>query len=180
MRRFVFVVASLVGSFSSLTAAAWEIRGQYLEARTCDVFTGPCFANGEMGMAGKEAVLAWKVIEGNWKDVALKDLSVAVVLKGDNSLGCDGVFPMAARKIESVILVDERATEEQKTALVDFVKESAAALTADVRKIETAPIVLESNDDTAVSHFKAGNVAEIRTRALAGRDCVCTNEKAFY
>ena len=38
-----------------------EISGEYLEARSCDVWTGPCFANGEIGLSGKEAVLAWKV-----------------------------------------------------------------------------------------------------------------------
>jgi ATP-dependent DNA ligase len=85
-------------SFSSLPAATWQIRGQYLEARTCDVFTGPCFANGEMGMAGKEAVLGWKVSDGSWNGVPLSGLTVALVLKGDNTLGDDGVFPMATRK----------------------------------------------------------------------------------
>jgi hypothetical protein len=48
------------------TGAAAEISGEYLEARTCDVYTGPCFANGEVGIAGKEAVMAWKVDEGKW------------------------------------------------------------------------------------------------------------------
>ena len=181
MYRFALTMAILaVGSFSSVPAASYSIRGDYLEARTCDVFTGPCFANGEMGMAGKEAVLAWKVSDGSWKGVALKGLSVALVLKADNSLGDDGVFPMAARTIESVIVIDEQASDAQRSALVEFVKDSAPALTADVRKIQAAAIVLESNDDTKVSVLKAGKVAEIRTRALGGNDCVCSNETAFY
>ncbi|MBI5757839.1 MAG: hypothetical protein HZA46_04910, partial [Planctomycetales bacterium] len=40
---------------------AAQITGEYIEARTCDVYTGPCFANGEVGTTGNEAVLAWKV-----------------------------------------------------------------------------------------------------------------------
>jgi hypothetical protein len=181
MARFALVLAALaIGSVSSLPAASWQIRGDYVEARTCDVFTGPCFANGEMGMAGKEAVLGWKVSDGNWNGVPLNGLSVALVLKGDNTLGDDGVFPMATRKVESVIVVDEKASEAQRTALVDFVRESAPSLTSDVRKIQAAPMSLETNDDTKVSVLKAGQVAEIRTRALGGNDCVCTNETAFY
>ena len=34
-----------------------EISGDYLEVRTCDVYTGPCFGNAEMSLAGKEAVM---------------------------------------------------------------------------------------------------------------------------
>jgi hypothetical protein len=180
MHRFAFAMAAAVVSLTTLPAFAWDIDGQYLEARTCDVFTGPCFANGEMGIGGKEAVLAWKVREGSWKGVALKGLSVALVLKGDNSLGDTGVFPMAARRIDSVVLVDEQATESQRDALVAFVKDSAPALTANIQKVQPTPMQMETNDDTAISVFKAGDVAEIKTRALKGNDCLCTNETAFY
>ena len=181
MHRFALALAVLaVGSYSSLPAASYSIRGQYLEARTCDVFTGPCFANGEMGMAGKEAVIGWKVSDGSWKGVPLTGLTVALVIKGDNSLGDDGVFPMAARKVESVVVVDEKASDAQRTALVDFVRSSAPALTAEIRRIQAAPMTLEANDDTKVAQLKAGNVAEIRTRSLGKNDCVCTNETAFY
>ncbi|HUG69079.1 MAG TPA: hypothetical protein VMM76_15120, partial [Pirellulaceae bacterium] len=39
-----------------------EISGHYLETRTCQVYTGPCFANAEVGLAGKEAVMAWRIL----------------------------------------------------------------------------------------------------------------------
>ena len=38
---------------------AADVTGQYLESRTCDVWTGPCFANAEMNLGGKTALLAW-------------------------------------------------------------------------------------------------------------------------
>ena len=34
------------------------IKGDYIEARSADVYTGPCFANGEVGLVGNEAILA--------------------------------------------------------------------------------------------------------------------------
>jgi hypothetical protein len=181
MRAIRYAAALLsVCLLTAAAAEAAEIRGQYLEARTCDVFTGPCFANAEMGMAGKEAVLAWKVDEGSWNGVSLTGLGVALVLKAENTLGDDGIFPMDPGKIKSVILVDEKATQEQQVALVDFVKETAAAYTREVQKIEPAPIVLENDHDTAQGVFKAGKIAEIRTRRLGDKDCICTNETVYF
>jgi len=37
------------------------LSGNYMEARTADVYTGPCFANGEVEINGKEAVFGWKI-----------------------------------------------------------------------------------------------------------------------
>ena len=46
-------------------AGAAGIRGEYIEARTADVFTGPCFSNAEVFIYGNQAVMAWKVTEGS-------------------------------------------------------------------------------------------------------------------
>lgn len=178
MRTYALATA-LVLSLPAVSGAV-EIRGQYLEARTCDVYTGPCFANGEMGLAGKEAVMAWKVDEGGWNGTALEGLSVALVLKADDTLGDDGVFPMQARSIRSVILVDDKASESQQLALVDFVKESVPQLTEKVQKVERTPMSFENDHYTVEGVFKAGDLAEIRTRKLGKNDCICTNEMVFF
>ena len=60
---------ALILTLIALPAAA--ISGDYLEARTSDVYTGPCFANGEVNLAGREAVVAWRVREGSWQGVAV-------------------------------------------------------------------------------------------------------------
>lgn len=174
-----FAVATIILSLPAVSQAV-EIRGQYLEARTCDVYTGPCFANGQMGMAGQEAVMAWKVDEGGWNDVNLEGLSAALVLKADDTLGEDGVFPMAARDIRSVILIDQKATPAQQDALVSFIKQSVPKLTAAVQKIERTPIQFKNDHYTVEGVFKAGDVAEIRTRKLGTDDCICTNEMVFF
>jgi hypothetical protein len=172
-------LAAIVLSLPAVSQAV-EIRGQYLEARTCDVYTGPCFANGEMGMAGKEALMAWKVEEGGWNDVSLEGLSVALVLKADDTIGEDGVFPMQAKDIRSVILIDEKASQVQQDALVAFVKQSVPKFTVAVQKIERTPISFENDHYTVEGKFKAGDVAEIQTRKLGDNDCICTNEMVFY
>jgi hypothetical protein len=45
------------------TSAAPQIKGQYLETRSADVYVGQCFANGEMNTAGQEAIVAWHIGE---------------------------------------------------------------------------------------------------------------------
>jgi len=161
-------------------ANAAEISGEYLEARTCDVYTGPCFANAQIGLAGKEAVMAWKVDQGSWKGVSLDGLGVALVVNAESTLAYDGVFPMQAGKIRSVILVDKAANEKQHAALVSFVKENAKDLAETVKRVETVPISLTNDHLDGRGVFQAGDVAKIETRALKKGDCVCTNETVFY
>jgi hypothetical protein len=159
---------------------AGEISGEYLEARSCDVFTGPCFANAQMGSAGKEAVMAWKVDEGRWQGVPVDGLAVAVVLNSEGTLGNDGVFPMNAGNIKSVILVDERATVRQEAALIDFVKHTAKEVIGSVQTVKRVPISLSNDHLAGKGVFRAGDLARIETRPMKRADCCCTNERKFY
>ncbi len=179
--RFGFLAAAAVASLGLFTnARAATIEGEYLEARTCNVYTGPCFANGEMGMAGKEAILAWKVDKGSWNETSLDGLGVALVVTADTTLGDDGVFGMRPAETKSVILVDKNASESQKKALVSFVKDSAKKLSKNVIRIEEVPFTLENDHVDAKGTFAAGDIAKIETRKLKKGDCVCSNEIVYY
>lgn len=173
------MVCAVLSSLCGVASAA-NIKGEYLEARTCNVYTGPCFANAEMSLAGKEAVMAWKVDRGEWNKVKLDGLAAAVVVKAQGTLGTDGVFPMDAGKIKAVVLIDEKATQAQHDALLAFVKETAKDYTKDVLAVKSVAIELKNDHVDHVSHFKAGELAEISTRKLKSTDCVCTNETVFY
>jgi hypothetical protein len=63
-----------VGLCANGARALAGVRGDYLESRTCDVYTGPCFANGEVGISGREAVLAWRLESGSWEGVDVTGL----------------------------------------------------------------------------------------------------------
>ncbi len=178
--RFGLLAAAALSLGLLTNARAATIEGEYLEARTCNVYTGPCFANGEMGMAGKEAILAWKVDQGSWNETALDGLGVALVVTADSTLGDDGVFGMETPETKSVILVDKNASESQKKALVAFVKDSAKKLAKNVVRIEEVPFTLENDHVDAKGMFAAGNIAKIETRKLKKGDCVCSNEIVYY
>lgn len=161
-------------------ASAAQIRGEYLEARTCDVYTGPCFANAEMDLSGKEAVMAWRVESGQWNDVDVAGLNVALVLNADNTIGSDGIFAMKARKFRSVVLVDQRANRSQRDALVAFVRDTTGKLSTDVVDVQQVPMKLENDHLSGKGLFEAGKFARIETRGLKKGDCVCTNESVYY
>ena len=76
---FVALITTLTAA-SALAVSQPAITGDYLEVRSCDIFTGPCFANAEMGLTGKEAIMVWSVKEGSWQGTALDGLSVIAVV----------------------------------------------------------------------------------------------------
>lgn len=168
-----------VSSFTGVAHAAPRISGEYLESRTCAVYTGPCFANGEMDLAGKKAVMAWKVDAGEWNGVSLDGLGTALVVRAEGTLGDDGVFDMKPGKVRGVILVDDRAGTAEREALVAFVKDSAGRLAEEVVAVETVPFELKNDHVENVGMLKAGE-AHVETREIKDGDCVCTNEIVFY
>src|SRR5919108_4891232 len=79
MKRALALAAfALILCSAPLSAAG--ITGQYIEARTCDVWTGPCFANAEMNLGGKHAILGWKIEKGALDDAQLDGLGVVAVV----------------------------------------------------------------------------------------------------
>src|SRR5687767_10195151 len=119
MKIKVLLFAALLAA--ALAAQANEISrgisGNYLEVRTCDVYTGPCFANAEMGLTGKEGMLVWSIDKGSWAGTELDGLSVIAVVRADATLGNLNYHPRAGK---AVLVVDARANARQKAALKDF------------------------------------------------------------
>src|SRR5437660_1022046 len=107
------------------------ISGTYIEARTCDIWTGPCFANAEMNIGGKHAVLGSKVDKGTVNDVRLDGLSVVAVIATTDTLGLEQTGPSKA-----ILIVDEKATKAQKAALVRLAQEQGGDLTKTLLGVE--------------------------------------------
>src|SRR3954465_4829747 len=108
MSRSITALCGILVLAGSSVAGAAGIRGDYIEARTADVFTGPCFSNAEIFIYGSQAVLAWKVTEGSYNGVDLSGLGVAAAIQGTTTFSEDN--PAGAR---AVVIVDERADSSQ-------------------------------------------------------------------
>lgn len=180
MRALKILALGTVLVFSVSPSFAKEISGDYIEARTCDVYTGPCFANGEVGISGRKAVLGWKVDSGSWHGVQLSGLSVAMVVSANDTLGIGGSFYTNPTQIEAILIVDERASQKQQEALEDLVLSSVKGWSPQIVGRRLAPISLKSDHLSGVGEFEVKDLVRIQTRQLSRRDCVCSNEAVCY
>src|SRR5206468_10489553 len=123
----LLLVGAVVALPSCARAAqpAGHVSGEYIESRTADFYTGPCFANSEVNLTGKEAVLAWHVEKGTWSNVSLDGLSVAAVVRASATLGDEFSNPLPST---AVLIVDQRATPAQREALANFAQAQAGEL----------------------------------------------------
>ncbi len=170
----------ILGLAFSTAAAASQIRGDYIETRSADVYTGQCFANGEVNLVGNQALVAWHVKSGSWQGVPLDGLVVAGAVRARGTLGDPYENPYPAK---SVILVDERATDRQRDALVAFARAMGGDLLRDVVEVESTPMAMavEMHGMHAThADFRAAGVASIETRSIGDGDHICGNEVTFY
>ncbi|MEX2140803.1 MAG: DUF1326 domain-containing protein [Pirellulales bacterium] len=181
-RTFFTVMAALVASFAIVTGAQAAVTGSYVEIRSCDVYTGSCFANAEMGLEGQEAIMTWSIRKGEVDGVNLDGLSVIAVVRAKDTLGDVSRFPAMASR--SVLIIDKAANAKQRDALVRFARQQAGSVLGKTVKVETAPIAVDvclagcAKDGCA--SVRAGKLVEIETRCLGGDDHVCGNEELYY
>src|ERR1700758_3544550 len=129
--RLPVLLLILVGLLST-PLFAQQIRGDYIETRTSDVYTGQCFANGEVNLVGNEAILGWHIQNGTWDGVSLDGLTVAAAVRARATLGDPYGDPYPAK---SVILVDEQANPAQQAALASFARQMGGDLLKDAGQV---------------------------------------------
>src|SRR5437660_2317435 len=178
MRFRLPILIALFLSLFSLALSAQQIRGDYIETRSADVYTGQCFANGEVNLVGNEAILAWHVQSGTWDGVALDGLTIAAAVRARATLGDPYGNPYPA---QAVLLVDDQATPQQSAALVSFAHQMGGELLKNVGQTLPAPMEMIVNHERhGVALLRAGQFATIQTRSLGDHDHVCGNEVTFY
>ena len=168
------MVMPTIAKAAHSTSAA--ISGDYAEFRNADVYTGPCFANSEMNLTGEDAVLAWHVRQGQWSGVPLANLSVVAVVRASGTLGDPYDNPLPAK---AVFMVDARANQTQRAALIHFAQAQASGLLNNVVGVQAQPISF-----SIVRHgytvVQAGNLVRLATRTLRSTDTICHNEEVYY
>ena len=184
VRKLMFGILALALSLAAAThiTAANKLvdiqaQGTYVEARTCDVWTGPCFANADFNIGGKQGIMAWRIEKGQAGDVSLDGLSVVAVVCAGNTLGLDQNSPAKA-----VIIVDSKANTAQREALVRFARQQGGKLLQNVVKVHAESITLIGCPCKQNACFELdARIAKLKTRCLdTDHDKVCGNEFAFY
>jgi hypothetical protein len=176
MKRGLFLAAVALAVMAAPVGAA-GISGQYVEARTCDVWAAPCFANAEMNLSGKHALMGWKVDQGSLAGVPLDGLSIVAAVSASDTLGLDQTGTARA-----VLIVDAKASDAQRAALIRLAKEQGGQLLRNVVAVQTSPIELTTGGckEGGCASLSAG-AARIETRCInTQHDKTCGNERAFY
>lgn len=174
MKKLLFVFLLVVPSVFA------QISGDYIETRSADVYTGQCFANGEVNLVGNEAIMGWRVAKGAWDGVKLDGLSVVAVVRAKATLGDPYADPYPAK---SVLVVDDQASAAQKQALVNFAGHMTGKLTDNVEQVISAPVdlaVARTKEHHGRALLRAGNFVTVQTRAVNEHDHICGNEETFY
>ncbi|HVA18261.1 MAG TPA: DUF1326 domain-containing protein [Candidatus Dormibacteraeota bacterium] len=155
-----------------------HVSGNYMEFRNADVYTGPCFANSEVGLTGQDAVLAWQVKNGEWGGVPVSGLSVVAVVRANATLGDPYGNPLPAK---AAFFVDERANDAQRAALIAFAQSQSAGLLNNVVAVTPAPISFAADSGRmGWETLVVGNVVRLSTRAINMDDMICHNEETYY
>ena len=155
------------------------ISGDYLEVRSCDVFTGSCVANSEMNLSGKEGMLVWSVRQGTWKGIRLDGLTVIAAVHTEGTLGDVNYEP---RQGKAVLILDAKASSEQQDALKDFARTMASKVIHEIVSVKVTSIQTTMGEckSGSCAKVKAGNLVEISTRCLGDKDHLCGNEENYY
>ena len=149
-----------------------------MEARTCQVYTGPCFANGEIGSAGKDAIMAWHIKSGDLNGVELKGHSVAIIARTSHSLGVNGFGD--AKTVKAVMIVDSNADEIESTALQQFALSQTGLQQSQVAEVYQRDIEMTFDMTDVTASVKVEDFANLETRKARPGDCICSNERAYY
>jgi hypothetical protein len=156
MKRAIVLLAVLgLASTVSIAAGGSTVSGQYVEARTAEVFTGGCIMGSEAETMGKQAVLAWKVDRGSVNGVSIDGLAVVAALAGDVNLGLHEIGGSKAT-VRSVLYVDERANPVQRMALVSLANDMTKRI-GTIVQVTPAPITFADAGQTI--HVATSNVA---------------------
>lgn len=180
MMRVLMCAFLAAGIAAAANRPVTDLKGSYVEARTADVFTGPCFANSEVELVGNLAVFGWRIDQGQMEGVKLDGLSVVAAVKARSTLG--NQFG-TAYPVKAYLMVDQKATFEQRAALERFARRMGGDLLEDVAGVASLPIEFKVEGDSihdAQVSLTAGTLAAVRTRAIRSGDHVCSNEETWY
>jgi Uncharacterized conserved protein len=167
------------GMFGTILAAAFlaaaapaafgaGITGDYIEARSASVYAGPCHYNGELTTAGREAILALNVREGEFGGEPLAGLGVAAAVAGQANLADE----KAPRR--SVVYVPESATKPQREALVALLKAKAGAALGEV--VAVKPVSLRFAVDAKAVTVTGGDALSLSLLRYPCSHCVMPSQ----
>src|SRR5215472_14414872 len=158
--RKIAILSVVFVLFAVPLLRAQRLRGDYIESRSTDVYVAQCFANGEVGLTGNFALMAWHIQDGSWNGVKLDGLTVAAAVRARATLGDPYGDPYPA---QAVLMVDDAATPAQRAALVALAQHQGGRLLENVVRVDYVPVIIDMPNDlhTGSAVLRAGHLATI-------------------
>jgi hypothetical protein len=161
----LLATAILVSLLCGLPLAAGDapaISGDYVEARSNEVYTCGCLYSGQMTTGGREAILAWRIKGGVYKGTALAGVKVAAVVVGNSNLSAyDGPRRTA-------LYLDESASDAQLQAIVALWQREYSQALGKIATVHRAPISFTQQDDAI--RVSIPNLVEVQARKARLRE----------
>ncbi|HYL94088.1 MAG TPA: DUF1326 domain-containing protein [Alphaproteobacteria bacterium] len=135
-----------------------RVAGEYVEARSGEVYTCGCLFSSEQVTAGKEAILAWHIREGEYRGTALAGVKAAAVIVGKGNLG------LTATNRTSVLYVNQGSTSDQQEAVVDLLSHNYGQVLGEIISVHTAPVSFDKNNGE--TYVRIDNIAAVVIRSV--------------
>ena len=166
MTRAMIVVALVGLAFSPVTAGGRNsVSGQYVEARTAEVFTGGCIMGSEAETVGKQAVLAWKVDRGSFDGVNY------------TRIASNAVPPFTARnEIQSIPILNNTNAFQYYRVTFPTIANAATANSIQLAELELLPYAEFTSTNDLVTATATGSLWSAPER-LTDRHLVANEDK---
>ena len=174
----LMIVAMLIGLAAVPIVAGGKVSvsGEYVEARTAEVFTGGCIMGSEAETVGKQAVLAWRVDRGSFNGVPIDGLSVIAAVAGDRNLGIVEIGGSKAAT-RSALFIDDRANPAQQLALIAMASELSKGIVGTIVQVTSLPI--QFADRGQMIHVAASQIALDVNKEMT-HDPTCGAQQWFH
>lgn len=172
IRHLGGALALSLGILSGPAFAGGAVTGDYLEARSCNIFVGGCHYGSEFVTTGREAVMAWHIVNGSRGSVDLAGLSAAAVVSADLNLA------ESQAKRSAILYVDAKASAAQRDALVALLQEKLGPSFGKLVAVRTAPIQFVKSDTDY--RLKVGDEARLTVAKSVDRTCCTQPMEVWY
>jgi hypothetical protein len=150
------MLLSLLYALPAVADETATVSGDYIEARSNEVYTCGCLYSGQMTTAGKEAILAWRIARGTYQGTSLVGVKVAAVVVGDTSLSAyDGPRRTA-------LYLDGVTSDDQQQAVVALWQQQYAGALGKITSVHRVPINITQQGDTI--RVSVPDLVEIQAR----------------
>ncbi len=133
-----------------------EIRGDYLETRSNQVYGCYCEWSGQAITAGREAILGWAFWTGEYRGVDLAGVKVAAVIVGQSSLSA------TTGPRSHVLFFDLSTSKDQQQAAQAFLMEEYGDLLGKAIAVRVMQVEIRENPDEV--HLAAGDFVSVSMR----------------